>query len=326
MQYTRVRFPMPMTSFVIALFCVPLGLPDTSVFGSPSAAHAAPLPQGNNGIAAKYPRDANIRSNAGVLFTDDFESYSSANQLTNKWNNYYQGGNTRIATEAGNVYAGRKSLQFTQPQGGGEVANEIVKNISPKQDTLFVRVYTKFSSGFSVTGPGHNGIRIESNYPGPGRIPSGRDFFSFSLENSAYYGEAQPGYTNIYAYHPEQRSQWGDHWYPNGKVLPVDSRPGNFGPNFQPRPNMIPQTNRWYCYEFMVKANTPGQRNGRVGVWINGNLTADFQNVRVRDTTGVKIDRMMLGLHAPSNSNGADRKWYDNVVVAKSYIGPMSGQ
>jgi hypothetical protein len=256
---------------------------------------------------------------------DGFEAYSSPSQLSTNWNNYYQGGNTRIATAAENVFSGSRSLEFTQPQGGSEVANAVVKNLGSSQDILFVRVYCKYEAGFAVTGQGHNGIRISSpNYPGPGNVPNGSDFFLFSLENSAYYNEAQPGFTHVYSYHPEQRSQWGDHWYPDGKVLPFDATPGNFGASFRPRPNFIPETGRWYSFELMVKTNTPGQRDGRVAAWVDGALIADFQNVRVRDTSSLKISQIQLELHAQSNTVRSDRKWYDNLVVAKSYIGPMS--
>jgi hypothetical protein len=156
------------------LSCSSLGLQQTGILPTPSVAHAAIalLPQGNTGIAAQYPGDVNIRSNPNVLFTDDFESYSFASQLTTNWDSYYQAGNTRITTESGNVFAGSRSLEFTQPQGRTEVANEILKNISPTQDTLFVRVYTKFSSGFSVTVPGHNGIRIQARYPDRETFPT----------------------------------------------------------------------------------------------------------------------------------------------------------
>ena len=37
------------------------------------------------GIAARYPGDNNIASDPDVIFADDFESYSSANDLTRKW-------------------------------------------------------------------------------------------------------------------------------------------------------------------------------------------------------------------------------------------------
>jgi hypothetical protein len=299
--------------------------------GAVFALHAAlavaqALPQGNTGIASRYPGDADITSDSAVIFADDFESYAGASALTSggRWSNYYQGNQTRISSAPGTFLAGGKALEFTMPQTATEVANAVVKNLPVEEDVLFVRAYTKFEAGFDGTTEGHNGIRISGRYPGPGNIPNGSNFFLYMVENSVYYGEPYPGPTNVYAYHPEQRSQWGDHFYPTGSVLPFDRTPGNFGPTFVQRPNFTPQTDRWYSYELMVKLNTPGQRDGRVAVWIDGNLIADYPNLRMRDTTSVKIDQMQLELHAKSNPSRADRKWYDNVVVARSYIGPMS--
>ena len=75
----------------------------------------------------------------------------------------------------------------------------------------------------------------------------------------------------------------------------------------------------------MVKANTPGLRDGRVAIWIDGNLIADFQNVRLRDVNTLMIDTVELYLYIYANSIPMDTlKWYDNVVIATSYIGPMS--
>lgn len=306
------------TAFILAgcFWFTPFGNAQTGV---------SPLPQGNNGIAASYLNDANIQTHADVLFVDGFESYSSASQLSTNWNNYYQVSNTRIAAEPGNIFSGSRSLEFTQPQGSSEISNAVLKILDSAQDILFVRVYCKFEAGFSLAGEGHNGIRISSpNYPGPGIVPNGSDFFLLTLENSVYFGEAEPGYTHIYCYHPEQRSQYGDHWYPDGKVLPNSSLKGNFGSSFVARPNFIPKTDRWYCYEYMVKANTPGQRDGRAAIWVDGTLIADFQNLRLRDIATLQISHIQLQLHSKSNTVRADRKWYDNLVIAKSYIGPMS--
>lgn len=299
----------------------------TTSAASQSTGGAPPaLPSGNNGIAALHPNDANIASDPNVLFADDFESYTSASQLTSKWNSYYQSGNTRIATETGNVYAGNRALEFTLPASSVEVSNAVVKNISPTQDQLFVRVYTKFDSTYHITtNSNHNGITISAQYPGPGTVPNGTDFFLAILQNAKNYAEADPGYSHIYIYQPEQRSQWGDSWYPDGKIIPYDQTPGDFGPYFVPRPNFIPQLGKWYCYELMLKANTPGQRDGRIAFWIDGNLMADFQNVRLRDVSTLKIDQIQLQLHAQAGgSSQPNKKWYDNLVVAKSYIGPMA--
>jgi hypothetical protein len=121
----------------------------------------------------------------------------------------------------------------------------------------------------------------------------------------------------------DQRSGWGDHWYPDGDVIPQEQLPGNFGPDFVPRPLHIPKRGEWYCVELMVQANTVGVRDGRVAAWINGNLIADWQNVRFRTVATLKIDQFELVLGANSNTDGADTQWFDHVVVAKSYIGPM---
>ena len=80
---------------------------------------------------------------------------------------------------------------------------------------------------------------------------------------------------------------------------------------------------RWYCYEMMVKANTPGQRDGRIAFWLDGQLIADFPNLRLRETTALTIDRFTLDLHVHGNNLAVARKWYNNVVAATSYIGPM---
>ena len=127
----------------------------------------------------------------------------------------------------------------------------------------------------------------------------------------------------MYIYHPEQRDVYGDHFFPNGDVMPNTSIPNDFGPDFVPRANITPELGRWYEYEVMLRANTPGLRDGRITCWMDGNVIADFTNLRLRDIDTLKIDRIGLSLHFGDNSTGETRKWYDNIVVATEYIGPL---
>jgi hypothetical protein len=90
--------------------------------------------------------------------------------------------------------------------------------------------------------------------------------------------------------------------------MPDTSRPGNFGRNFVKRPNVIPALGRWYAYEVMVRANTPGQRDGRIALWLDGKLIADFKNLRLRDIPSLTIDRFDLALHIHSNTRAETRK------------------
>jgi hypothetical protein len=285
---------------------------------------AAPLPEGNTGIAVRYPSDAGIASDQAVIFADDFESYSGVSGLTSKWSQAYHTANIRIATEAVNVLGGAKSLEFTVPQTSSEVSNTVAKAVSPERDALFLRYYAKFDGGFNVVGSSHNGSTIGAHYCCPGVRADGYNKFLVSYEAWRDSGAtANPGRLNAYVYHPEQRDIWGDHFFPTGIVLPFSSVPFNFGPEFVPRPDVTPVLGRWYCYEMMVQANTPGQRDGRIAFWLDGQLIADFPNLRLRETTALKIDRFTLDLHVYSNNLALARKWYDNVVAATSYIGPM---
>jgi hypothetical protein len=285
---------------------------------------AAPLPAGNVGIASRYPLDSGIASDAAVIFADDFESYGSAANLTSKWSQAYHAANLRIATESANVFAGGKSVELTVPRTSSEVSNTLLKSISPERDALFLRYYAKFDAGFNVVGSSHNGSTIQAHYCCPGVRADGFNKFLVSYEawrDSA--ATANPGRLNAYIYHPDQRDIWGDHFFPTGIVLPFSSVPFNYGPEFVSRPDVTPVLGRWYSYELMVKANTPGMRDGRVAFWLDGELIADFPNLRLRETTTLKIDRFTIDLHVYNNNVALARKWYDNVVTATSYIGPM---
>ena len=70
-------------------------------------------------------------------------------------------------------------------------------------------------------------------------------------------------------------------------------------------------------------ANTVGKRDGRIACWIDGKLLADFPNLRLRDVDALKIDRFGIELHIGSNTVRENKKWFDDVVAATAYIGPM---
>jgi hypothetical protein len=289
------------------------------------ATNAAPIPGGSTGIASRYPGDVGIASDPNVIFADDFESYGGVSGLTSRWNEAYHTSNIRIATESGNFFGGGKALEFTVRQTSKEVSNSAMKYVSPERDVLFLRYYAKFDERFNVLGSSHNGSTISSRYCCPGVPADGYNKFLISYE--AWRGqtvEPNPGKLNVYMYHPDQRDVWGDHFFPTGIVSPFTRVPFDFGPDFVALPDVTPVLGRWYCYELMVKTNAPGQRNGRIALWLDGNLIADFPNLRIRETTALKIDRFTIGLHVKANTLGVAREWYDNVVAATSYIGPMA--
>ena len=72
----------------------------------------------------------------------------------------------------------------------------------------------------------------------------------------------------------------------------------------------------------MVKANTPGVNNGEVKFWIDGQVAGDFPDLNIRSISTLKMDTAYFMLHS-IHSGRVNKKWYDQVVVAKSYIGPL---
>jgi hypothetical protein len=286
-----------------------------------------------DGIASRYPNDVGIANDPDVILFDGFESYTSPNQLFTKWDEAGRQANLRIATEPGNYVGGHKSLEMKLPISQTETVNGVLKRLNPEETVLFIRAYAKFDPGFNVPTSGHNGLRIGGHYPGPGRRPppNGTGFFLFTLQNNKQGtgrgGEVQPGYAQVYSYWPFQRSNYGDHWYSDGWVSP-----GGWGlwmlypnqyPDFHAIPNWQPVRGVWYCYEFMVKTNTIGRNDGVVAYWINGNLAGYFPNLFMRSINSLKINDTGLRLHAQRSSR-VNKKWYDNVVIARSYIGPIS--
>jgi hypothetical protein len=221
---------------------------------------------------------------------------------------------------------------MTIPQQEAPIATGVAKTLAHTQNILFLRWYQKFDRGWFVpSGSVHNGGSISSRYfdhgrATPGIQADGQNKFLVNFENENSTGEA-PGFMDAYVYWPEQGSKWGDHFYPSGKVLPLsDTRSGEatFGRQFVARPDFSPQTDRWYCYEYMVQANAPGKLDGRIAMWVDGKLIADFPNLRFRDVATLEIDRFDLGVYIAGNTKRPNRKWVDDVVAATSYIGPMT--
>jgi len=290
-----------------------------------------PLAEGNTGLAAKYPGDAGIEKDPAVVIHADFEDCRTTADLSKTWDVMYNGEHLSIAEDPANVHGGRRALEITIPKQEKSLSVDVGRNLADTRDVLFLRFYTKFQKGYDLPRTSsHNGGTISAGYyPGgaatPGKRADGRNKFLANFETEIAYGgsTSPPGPLNIYIYHPEQRSDYGDHFFPSGLVQPNTSLPHAFGLHFVPRPGFVPELDRWYCFEYMLKANTPGQRDGRVACWADGKLIADFPNLRFRDVDTLKIDRFGIGLFIANNPLRENKKWYDDVVAATSYIGPQ---
>jgi len=292
------------------------------------------LPQGNTGIASQYANDAGIASHPNVLFHDNFENQTGVSSLQQNWNaGVWQSSLVTITTAPANVHAGSKAVELTLPPSSTELGNGLCRWIAPTQDVVFLRYYSKYPINFNVpVASRHDGGEISAGYfvggmATPGVPANGTNKYLANVECFPWdTAVPTPGYLSIYIYWPEQFGNYGDNFFPSGTVIPnsyARSGAATFGPTFVPRPDIVPTLGAWHCCEYMLRANTPGLRDGRIACWLDGNLIADFPNLRFRDIASLKIDHVAIGFFLGSNTQ-ENKKWYDDVVVATSYIGPMS--
>jgi hypothetical protein len=289
----------------------------------------AKLPEGH-GIAAKYPEDQGIKEDPAVVLADGFEDIeddvmatSTQAQKGKKWDNAW--GTVRITREPKNVHGGRQAVEITHEEPRSHGAE---KHFGDGFDTLHVRYYMKYAKEYP--GCHHTGMAILGGAPGvtvgssTGVRPDGSNHFTALIDTVPPWTEwapPPPGYMNIYCYHMDQGRKWGDLFFPTGEVYPPENR-GIFGEEFVARPNVNVERGRWYCYELMVQANTPGKRDGRIAFWVDGKLAGDFPNLRLRSVEVLKANQVIIVAYSSSRHDNVTL-WYDDVVVATSYIGPQ---
>ena len=292
------------------------------------------LPELASGIAAKYAGDEGIEKDAEVVFADDFEE--SVMGAGAKWDTSWNDENRLfLEKDARKVHSGKQAAALTMRRENPRMPEgcDMVKLLGTGYDRLFVRYYMKFEKGGELFhGGAHNGVSLDARgpdiyKPSPGIKATGTNKFTVLLDTwRPRRWLASPGWLVVYVYHPEQRPRFGEQWFPSGRVNPPGKEEKEmFGERFVARKEFVPKQDRWYCFELMVQANTPGKRNGRIAYWVDGKLTADFPNLRLRDVPSLKLNRLSLHIFSKNRRTSTPVKiWYDDVVVAKSYVGPMS--
>jgi len=162
-----------------ALVSLPSLLAVCLLFVLPTAGHAdaplPPLPEGNTGLAAKYPGDVGIENDPAVVLHADFEDCRTTADLHSTWDNIVHVGNMRIVEGAPNVHSGRKALEIAIPKQDQALSVNVEKILPAPhtRDVLFLRYYLKFDPGVDIPRNScHDGGSISAGYwSGPSAAP-----------------------------------------------------------------------------------------------------------------------------------------------------------
>ncbi|HUU11479.1 MAG TPA: hypothetical protein VM431_13210 [Phycisphaerae bacterium] len=278
-------------------------------------AAAAPdaLPEGAGGIAAKYPGDAGIEKDERVLLYENFET---AALDKNRWTDISnKAGALSFSDDVPAASAGKKSLLVTATLGantGGHLFRRFERGV----EKMHARWYVRFAPDCDYI---HHFVTIVAELPatrwptgGAGELPAGDKKFSTGLEPWGRWGKhPAPGAWNFYTYWWKmKRSGDGKYW----------------GNSFMPEPAVVPERGRWYAMEMMIQANTPGKADGRQAFWVDGKKIGDFEGIEWRASADLKTNAFWLMSYVTDHSaktNKVNRVWFDDVVVATEYIGPV---
>lgn len=275
------------------------------------------------GVAAGYPEDVGIERDAAVIFADNFEGGNMA-----KWEDLK--GNPTVTTEG--AHGGRFCVRMDMVRGKN-TGQDAKKWFLPGADKVYARFYVKFSPGYQYC---HHFVWLLANSPKnkwsafgkAGQKPDGTWFCSGMEPWFAWGKNPPPGEVAFYSYFldmevdPKMNKYWGNSFFPPG--------PGKGTAAAATR--VVPPLNRWQCWEFMVQANSaPDKADGKQAMWIDGKLAGEFTGIRWRLGPELKLNCFWLEHYGydqgdPTKAYWREEQsvWFDDVVVATRYIGPMS--
>ncbi len=100
-----------------------------------------------------------------------------------------------------------------------------------------------------------------------------------------------------------------------------------WGNGFRPETQPDIERGRWICTEFMLKENKPGQPDGEQAFWIDGKLSGHWRGINWRTSPDLRANALTLESYVTDRwtKHEVNIVYFDNVVIARSYIGPAGG-
>ncbi len=273
------------------------------------------LPPAQNGIAYSYDGDSGLGAHPDVYERTTFGDASWANSYRNTDSPTLQ----LVSSGPGFEQLDGPALKVTVPAGenhGSGFAFKFGDQTGSEPEEIYFRYYVRIDDGWNPTyGGKFPGISGTYGVAGWGGRPSdgtngwsARGGFHPTIPNNDNpLSDTVP--VGHYVYHADQGTQWGDN------VLWQDGYLGFL------------EKDRWYSIEQHLVLNTPGVNDGVLETWVDGRLAYRETDWRWRDTSNLKVEQIWMNVyHGGSAVPDKDISLYiDNIVIADSYIGPMTG-
>ena len=96
-----------------------------------------------------------------------------------------------------------------------------------------------------------------------------------------------------------------------------------WGNIYQPDPPVSMPLDRWFCFEMMMQANTPGEHDGQMAYWLDGLEIHREQGMfwRISPTLALNRVRLQHYITAEDSEGHSNKVWFDDVVVSTQPVG-----
>lgn len=308
--------------------------------------------QAGDGIAGKYRHDKGIENDPAVVFAENFDG-GSLDLIAKRWESVQNKEILSLSPDVPEASGGGKSLLMTHI-GGRSTGAHLYRRLQPGYEKLHVRFYVKFDPECA---PIHHFFHVGGYNPatpwpqgGAGQRPRGDERFSTGVEPFGerwrwdYYsywmemrGSPPRGQTwgNSFIHDPQfkvQHGKWAcvelmmkmnDIGDTNGEMaLWLDGQPAShLGKGFP--------KGKWVYDKFLPGQDGEGvrwsdQKNGPERLQFpHGGLP--FEGFRWRSDERLKLNFLWVLLYiTKAPQDHVSKVWFDNIVVAKEYIGPLT--
>ena len=288
------------------------------------------------GLAGRYKGDVGIEKDPAVIFVENFEE-DSIDAMSSRWESVKNTEIMSLSTDVPDVCGGKHSLLMTHI-GGQVTGGHLYRRLQPDYEQLYVRFYVKFAQDCY---PIHHFVHLGGYNPatpwpqgGAGIRPKGNERFTTGIEP---YGKHWRW--DFYSYWMGMRSSPDKH---------------SWGHDFVNDENLKVIRGQWVCVELMMKMNDPvTEKNGEQAFWIDGrpwkkdgqtishlgkgfprgkwvwdSFIPDpngepFEGFQWRSDKELNLNFLWILLYITDAPPGhVSKVWFDDIVVAKSYIGP----
>jgi len=300
----------------------------------------ANLPESNNGIAARYPGDEGIEKDSNIIFVEKFDA-GTLEGIFKLWDSSKGKEIMSLSADTPEHSADENSLMLTHIGGKG-TGGHLYRRLLPGHQQVFARFYVKFDSNCAPIhhfGTHLGGFNPPTPWPqgGAGTKPNGDKRFTTGVEP---YGKNWQW--DFYTY-------WqGMHVHGDGNYWGTPFLTGGSKPEVE--------RGKWICVEMMVKMNnTIEESNGEQAFWIDGKLWRrdgqvvshigkgfpkgkwtggwwnpdsksedSFEGFQWRSSEALAVNYVWTYLYITKAPPGhVSKVWFDNIVIAKDYIGPI---